>query len=131
MPFTVHIATVAGTALAPAAKSPLGEHRPPPGTVQQVVVALVVCLGVFSGALFLPLGSRWPRSRWFRGALAGIAGAILIVGSAMALSSCGSGGGGGSATDLQPETPPGTYTLTVTGTAQGASRTAQLTLDVQ
>ena len=46
------------------------------------------------------------------------------------MSSCGGGGGNGNPYH-NPPTPSGTYTLTITGTSSGVSRTIALTLIVQ
>jgi hypothetical protein len=54
---------------------------------------------------------------------------VLLLGAVFA--ACGGGGGGGSQDTYSPGTPQGNYTLTVTGTNQGVTRTAQLTLSVQ
>jgi hypothetical protein len=129
-PFTVQIATVAGTALAPAAKLPR-QPPPPPGSLPLLTVALIACLGIALGVRFALLDLRMRRSSAFKAAFGAIAGAIVIAGLAGSLSSCGSVGGGGTGANMQSDTPPGTYTITVTGTTQGASRTVQLTLDVQ
>jgi len=129
-PFTVQIATVAGTALAPAAKLPR-QPPPPPGSLPLLTVALIACLGIALGVRSALLDLRMRRSSAFKAAFGAIAGAIVIAGLAGSLSSCGSVGGGGTGANMQSDTPPGTYTITVTGTTQGASRTVQLTLDVQ
>jgi len=74
------------------------------------------------------------RRAWARFAVASVY--IFVLLAAVALTSCGSVSSG-TQTSPQHGTPPGTYTLTVTGTftpggaAQGVSRTVQLTLAVQ
>jgi hypothetical protein len=55
----------------------------------------------------------------------------LCVAVLLILVGCGGGSGGGAQTTSTVGTPTGIYTLTVTGTVQGVSRTVQLTLDVQ
>ncbi len=55
-------------------------------------------------------------------------GASLCL--AVVLSACGGGSSGGGGGGGNNGTPPGSYTLTVTGTQQGVNRTLQLTLDV-
>ena len=65
-----------------------------------------------------------------RRARANIPRLALCVALLIILASCG-GGGGGTQTTTSQGTAPGTYTLTVTGSVQGVSRSVPLTLDVQ
>jgi hypothetical protein len=55
----------------------------------------------------------------------------LCVAVLLILAGCGGGSGGGAQTTSTVGTPTGIYTLAVTGSVQGVSRTVQLTLDVQ
>jgi hypothetical protein len=57
----------------------------------------------------------------------------LFIGLAIGSAACGGGGGGGSAPPPASNagTPAGTYTLTVTGSVSGTSRTIPLTVIVQ
>jgi hypothetical protein len=55
----------------------------------------------------------------------------LCVAVLLILGGCGGGSGGGAQTTSTVGTPTGIYTLVVTGSVQGVSRTVQLTLDVQ
>jgi apolipoprotein N-acyltransferase len=63
------------------------------------------------------------RARWaFASVMVVLLGALVWTGG------CAGGGGGGVHHD--PGTPAGSYTLTVTGTSNGVSRTLKLTLKV-
>jgi len=53
--------------------------------------------------------------------------ALLVLPACGGSSSSGGGGGGGGG---GTNTPPGTYTITVSGTAGGVTHSAQLTLKV-
>jgi hypothetical protein len=61
-----------------------------------------------------------------------IALSILLLVACITMVGCGGGGGGGTPTQHTVQnTPPGTYTLTVTATSAGTSRQMNLTLVVQ
>jgi hypothetical protein len=60
-----------------------------------------------------------------------IALSILLLVACMTMVGCGGGGGGTPTQHTVQNTPPGTYTLTVTATSAGASRQINLTLVVQ
>ena len=77
-----------------------------------------------------------PRFRRARSILRGIS-ALFVVVCLLAASGCGSGRtipggpGGGGTGPAPPLTPSGTYTITVTGTSAGLTRSVALTLVVQ
>ena len=85
--------------------------------------ALVIALAV----MLLALGRRERRSAFATQSLL-----LIVVAFVLLLGACG---GGGSSSPPPPppqfKTPPGTYTVTVTGTSGAAQRSAQITLVVQ
>ncbi len=114
VPFTIAVTTAARSQMAAGTMGgPPAESRPIPGPAP-LLVALAL-LGMLVVQTFVPwrLGAR----------LCGVVALSLGV----ALSHCGSG-----AEPTQPSrgTPAGTYTLIVTGSSSGATRTINLTLQV-
>ncbi len=112
-PFTVNLTTTASSSGSTFLRSPFGNRpfglRPLP--------LWTLCLLAFALLAFL-LKTK-PRRRYLR---------PLLILSVLALSSCG--GGNGSNTTQSMATPPGSYTIVVTGTITGTSRSANLTLTV-
>jgi hypothetical protein len=127
--FTVSVATTAASA------SWLGPifRGAPNGNLQNFgrkfqafplfAVGLMAILVMIAGAICA-------RRAWRIRALAAIP-ALCVAVLLLILGGCGGGSGGGAQTTSTVGTPTGIYTLTVTGSVQGVSRTAQLTLDVQ
>ena len=112
-PFTATVTTMARSLAGP---------RPdswPPARIGHRAVPLVVWLL----GLMVLLTLAAPRRRRV---YASLAVSMLIV---LLWAACG-GGGGAPAPPPQTGTPAGTYTLTITGTASGVSKTASLTLKV-
>ncbi len=71
--------------------------------------------------LVLPLRRpRWIRMVWLPIVLA----AFFLVSCGGSGSSSGGGGGGGSTRSAVENTPPGTYTIVITGTANGITHNA-------
>jgi hypothetical protein len=97
------------------------------GLVRFVVGALGVLIlcGLMGRASESELDVQHVRGQVFRLAQAGVVLVMLSVGLAACF------GGPGAAVQPLPGTPAGTYPLTVTGTAAGATRTVGLTLTVQ
>jgi hypothetical protein len=112
-PFT---ATVTTTARSLAGPRP--EVRPPLSDHPRGVPLAVLLLG-----LLMLITVTVPRQQRMYVRL-GLAMALVVLWAA-----CG-GGGGATPPPSQTGTPAGTYTLTVSGTASGISRTATLTLKV-
>ncbi len=107
---------VSVTTTAAAATAPLGWHMDPLGPKGFSTVILSLLVGML-GLAWLALEFR-DRSRKLRWGL-GIAGVATL---ALIMTACGGGGGGGGGGGQKNlGTPAGTYTLTVTGTAAGAS----------
>jgi Abnormal spindle-like microcephaly-assoc'd, ASPM-SPD-2-Hydin/Beta-propeller repeat len=117
--FTVSVTTTARSIAAPWTK-PLASQ--PFGTVPVALAMLLLMLAI--AAMLTLLMARRPKLAFI------IPAAMALI--AVSLAGCG-GGGGTSATPPPPTvtgTPAGTYTLTVTGTAGGATRNVALTLIV-
>jgi hypothetical protein len=85
-------------------------------------LALMAILVMIAGAFCARRSSRIS-------ALVAIPALCVVV--LLILAGCGGGNGGGAQTTSTVGTPAGIYTLIVTGSVQGVSRTVQLTLDVQ
>ena len=88
---------------------------------------MALYLGWFAGGISL-VGmcvTRGSRHKWLTGTLLG---ALLTVFTMLPACGGGSGGGGG---NQDPGTPPGTYTVTVTGTSGSLSHNTTFTLVVQ
>jgi hypothetical protein len=95
-------------------------HSWPPARIGHRAVPLAVWLL----GLMVLLTLAAPRRRRV---YASLPVSMLLV---LLWAACGGGGGGGGAPAPQTGTPAGTYTLTITGTAAGVSRTTSLTLKV-
>jgi Beta-propeller repeat/HYDIN/CFA65/VesB-like, Ig-like domain len=80
---------------------------------------------VFLGFMLLSIGVR---RRSLTVAIRNVSVTLLAC---VALTACGGGGGGSAAIGSSNGTPAGTYTLTVTATAQSLSHTRQVTLQVK
>lgn len=109
-PFTVNLTTMAGSFAplsGPFGSRPLSLRPLPLWTLLFLALALLVFL----------LTTK-PRRKYLR---------PLLVLSLLGLASCGGGSGGGTQTQA---TPPGTYTVVLTGTITGTSRAVNLTLTV-
>jgi Beta-propeller repeat/Cep192 domain 4 len=74
--------------------------------------------------MLLPVGVRPPHLA------AAIRNAAIAFTIALVLAACGGGAGGSTPTKSNNGTPPGSYTLTVTATAQTLSHSSQVTLQV-
>jgi hypothetical protein len=105
-------------------------------TTQKIISALaippvfVAGFGVMSLLGLIPLlFSRKARRTLMSRSM--IALFILWLVACMTMVGCGGGGGGTPTQHTVQNTPPGTYTLTVTATSAGASRQMNLTLVVQ
>lgn len=118
--------TVTFTAATAAAASPA---LTPPSVVPGVPPALLSLCAAGLALVFL-LTSRWTSKR---PRLAGAMVLLLVLLLALIQVACGGGGGGSSPPPPpppQPGTPPGTYSITVTGTSGTLSRSTILTLIV-
>jgi hypothetical protein len=118
---------VSVTTTAAVTSAALGGGPGPAGLVRFVVGALGVLIlrGLMGRASESELDVQHVRGQVFRLAQAGVVLVMLSVGLAACF------GGPGAAVQPLPGTPAGTYPLTVTGTAAGATRTVGLTLTVQ
>jgi hypothetical protein len=115
-PFTVTVTTTARSLAGPR------PHSWPPA---RIIGHRAVPLAVWLLGLMMLVTLAAPRRRRV---YASLAVSMLFV---LLWAACGGGGGGGGGTTPPPTgTPAGTYTLTVTGTASGVSRTTSLTLKV-
>ncbi|MGH9739628.1 MAG: choice-of-anchor D domain-containing protein, partial [Candidatus Acidiferrales bacterium] len=129
--FTVNVPTVASSAVSPRGVQPTA------GTSTRLAPIIgvgIVCLLLLSGAIWSQRGGLAnPSSRLVR--CIQIAG--IVVGLALGMTACGSGGGGNdpAASVSNLGTPPGTYTIIVTATTTSAgtpaSKTASLILTVE
>ena len=108
MSSTLSITTAAGTR--GALKFPFGSH----GTSEAAAL------------LFLLLAGRG----WHRRRLPGMLIAVLTAGALCSVTGCSSGGGGGSGSTLTGNTPPGSYTVTMTASVSGIARTTTIVLNV-
>jgi disulfide bond formation protein DsbB len=92
----------------------------------------------FALAMAVPIGFLARRRRRGRNLLL-LGLVVTLIGCGLGLTGCGLGvkpGSGSSTTTTPPlastyPTPPGSYTLSVTGTAPGLSHSVQLTLTVE
>jgi len=118
---------VSVTTTAAVTSAALGGGPGAAGLVRFVVGALGVLIlcGLMGRASESELDVQHVRGQVFRLAQAGVVLVMLSVGLAACF------GGPGAAVQPLPGTPAGTYPLTVTGTAAGATRTVGLTLTVQ
>ena len=123
--FQVSVTTTA--AVTSASSAALGGGPGAAGLIRFVVCALGVLIlcGLMGRASESELDVQRVRGQVFRLAQAGVVLVMLAVGLAACF------GGPGAAVQPLPGTPAGTYPLTVTGTAAGATRTVGLTLTVQ
>lgn len=112
-PFTVTVTTMARSLAGP------GPNGWPPVRLGHRIVPLAVWLLGLIGLMTVAAARR-------RRVYASLAGSMLLV---LLWAACGGGGGGGGGTTATG-TPAGTYTLTMTATAAGVSRTTSLTLKV-
>ena len=130
-PFSVSVSTQQAVAAVPGAPAATRWIHWPPAVALGESISLEIV--VFVLAVLCAAAFRRRRA-WARFAVASVY--IFVLLAAVALTSCGSVSSG-TQTTFQPGTPPGTYTLTVTGiftpggATQGVSRTVQLTLAVQ
>jgi len=130
-PFSVSVSTQQAVAAAPRAPGVTEWIHWPPRVALGEPTSLEIVVFVLAVLCAAAIKSR---RAWARFAFASIY--IFVLLAAVALTSCGSVSSGTQASP-QPGTPPGTYTLTVTGTftpggaTQSVSRTLQLTLAVQ
>lgn len=102
---------------------------PPPGVGSRLMVPWFLWLAGLGMLTLLAAASRGSERVWLRRATP--FGALLFL--ILLWSACGGGGGGGGGGGTTPQptgTPVGTYYLTVTATAGGASRPITLTLHV-
>jgi hypothetical protein len=118
-PFSVTVTTTARGLLPP---SPI--RRPwqyPPQSPLQYAIPVMLCV-LLTAAKALGGGRLRLVRTWVTAAAV-----MVCLGTLMTLSGCS---GGGSSPPPLSGTPAGTYTLTVTGTSQGVSRTVSLTLTI-
>jgi hypothetical protein len=127
--------TVKVTTTAPSVGAPRPNPLPPLGPVQSCPWLLwTVALAALGSLARATRGWVQPGVRGSRAGFVTFAALLLVMG---AMAACGGGGGGGGepAPPSSSGTPPGTYTLTVTGTcASGSTNLSQslnLTLQVQ
>jgi hypothetical protein len=113
-PFTVNVTTTARSLA-----GPRPDNLPPMNRRQHDVLLVVLMLG-----LITLIARDAPRRRK---AYLGLTVSLLLAGLWV---SCGGGGGGGAPPPPQTGTPAGTYSLTITSTASGVSRSTTLTLKV-
>ncbi len=111
--------TVTATTTAPS-MAPPSMRLPPPGVGGHVRAPWLLWLLILAMLGSATLLAR-RRTAW------GLTVALLSV---MLWAACGGGGGGGFVPQPQPGTPAGTYTITVSATAGGVTRTADLSLTV-
>ena len=112
-PFTVNLTTTASSSSSMFLRSPFGNR---PFGLRPLPLWTLWLLALILLAFLLKAKPRRCHLR------------PLLVLSVLALSSCG--GGNGSTTTQSMATPPGSYTIVVTGTITGTSRSANLTLTV-
>ena len=111
----------------------VGGHRPPlqPESWTRYVVPLMLALLAVS---VLAGKSRPAQSGIGESAVADATRAYVPLAATLLAvllwAACGGGGGGGSPPPQDRGTPAGTYTLTLTATAGGVSKTSSLTLKV-
>ena len=138
-PFTVNVATTARSLAVPR-----GPALPPINTpVRHIVILLLLGLALAVLAsknrrvkeqlcAIRAVAALSERRRWFAGHRPALQWAPLVATLFIVLlwAACGGGGGGGTPTPPQVGTPAGNYTLTLTATAGGVSKTTTLTLKV-
>jgi hypothetical protein len=127
--------TVQVTTTAPSVGAPRPNPLPPIGPVQSWPWLLcTVALAALGSLARATRGWVQPGVGRSRAGLVTFAALLLVMG---AMAACGGGGGGGGNSPPQsnPGTPPGTYTLTITGTCTSGSinlsHSVNLTLQVQ
>jgi len=114
--FAVNVTTTKPSILVPRGVPP---RFPPLTWIRILPLVLVLTLMFLMARLTaVRLGTKWAL----------VPTGIVLLGAFVWASGCGGAGGGGGNHD--PGTPAGTYTLTVTGTSGGVSRTQMLTLKV-
>jgi hypothetical protein len=119
-PFQVTVSTTASSKLVPTVPD-LGSNLS-----RRFFIPLMTFVLVLSGGLFLFGHASWEKRR-SKGAIL-LATICVCLGMAV---SCGGGGGSSSSAPVNPGTPSGTYMLTVAGSADGGSRSFQLSLTVE
>jgi hypothetical protein len=125
--------TVQATTTAPSVGAPQPNPSPPLVPIQSRPWLLwIVTLAALGSLARAPRCWVQPGVGWSRPGLAAFAALLLLMG---AMTACGGGGGGGSPPQSNPGTPPGTYTLTVTGAytsgSTNLSHSVEFTLQVQ
>jgi hypothetical protein len=125
--FQVSVTTTAGLASTSVMGAPVVAGMLRSGLLRfaECAFGVLIAWGLIGRGRASRLNIQGLHVRAFRLAQAGV---IL---AALALGLVGCFGGQGAAVQPMPGTPAGTYSLTVTGTAAGATRTINLTLTVQ
>lgn len=119
-PVTVTVATTAGSFSAPRGRlvPPGGGYPAHPWSAIGLLLAAALALGL-TGRAYQSVPTRGADSTRMIFSISVIAATLINL--ALLASACGGGGGGG--TGHNGGTPPGSYTLTLTGTASSGSTT--------